>query len=86
MCCVYVKQLDDGHLYPSDQSYPAAGANLKALLGLTEDALAQKKRKKQRGQSPSFPQGNPDIHLSSKYDRYGNLIVLPPHVLFLFLP
>lgn len=42
MCCVSVKQLDGGHLYPSDQSYPAARANLKALLGLTGDALTQK--------------------------------------------
>lgn len=40
MCCVCVKQLDGGHLYPSDQSYPAARANLKALLGLSEDALS----------------------------------------------
>lgn len=43
MCCVSVKQLDGGHLYPSDQSSPAEQANLKALLGLTEDSPAQKK-------------------------------------------
>lgn len=74
MCCVSVKQLDGGHLYSSDQSYPAARANLKAPMGLTEDSPAQKE-KPHRGHRPSFPQGNPHIHLSSKDDRYGDLIV-----------
>lgn len=83
MCCVSVKQLDDGHLYPYDQSYPAAWANLKALLGQTEDSLTQKENP-WGGHSPSVPQGNQGIHLSSKDDRYGNLIVLSPHVAFLF--
>lgn len=82
MCCVSLKQLDDGHLDPSDQSSIASAGQFEGPRGADRGLLWLCRINPLGGSLALLIQAS---ITAPKDDRYCNLILLPPHVAFLFL-
>lgn len=74
MCCISVKQLGGSHLFPSQSILPSSKSQFKGPHG-ADWGRSDSERKHLRGRRSSFPKDDLHIHLSSKDDRYGDVIM-----------